>query len=77
VFFQACGAPRGMKARVPGPPTVTSSSIEGGFATQHVADLVAVAVKVERRIGADRCGFLEEHDAVAALKLLGGETGGQ
>src|SRR6516225_10593319 len=24
-------------------------------------------MKVERRIGADRCGFLEQHDAVAGL----------
>src|SRR5438034_9908494 len=27
VFFQACGTLRGMKAQVPGPPTVTSSPI--------------------------------------------------
>ena len=28
VFFQACGMSRGMKAQVPGPPTVTSSPHE-------------------------------------------------
>jgi len=27
VFFQARGTPRGMKAQVPAPPTVTSSPI--------------------------------------------------
>src|SRR5580704_3200840 len=27
VFFHACGTPRGMKAQVPAPPTVTSSPI--------------------------------------------------
>jgi hypothetical protein len=43
------------------------TELEGDFATQHVGHLVAVAVKVERRIGAVGCGFLEQHDAVAGL----------
>ena len=66
-----------MRRRCPPADRDLLVDLGGDFATQHVADLVAVAVKVERRIDADRCGFLEEHDAVAALKLLGGETGGQ
>jgi hypothetical protein len=42
------------------------ADLEGDFATQHVADLVAVAVK-EHRISADRCALLEQDNAVAGL----------
>jgi hypothetical protein len=41
------------------------ADLEDDFAAQHVGHLVAVAVKVECRIGAGRRGFLEQQDAVA------------
>ena len=37
MFFQACGISRGMKAQVPGPPTVTSSPIMKGIALEPQA----------------------------------------
>jgi hypothetical protein len=43
------------------------ADLEGDFAAQDVGHLIAVAVKVECRIGAGRRGFLEQHDAVAGL----------
>ena len=68
VFFHACGTPRGKKAQVPRPADrCLVVNLEGYFAAQHVGHLVAVAVKVECRIGAGRRGFLEQHDAVTGI----------
>ena len=43
------------------------SDLKGDFAAQHVRQLVAIAVKMECRLGAGRRGFFEQHDAVTGI----------
>ena len=70
VFFHACGTPRGKKAQVPRPADrYLVANLDGYFAAQHVGHLVAIAVKMECRLGPSRRGFLERHDSVAGQQL--------
>jgi hypothetical protein len=43
------------------------ADLKGDFAAQYVRHLVAIAVKMECRLGPSRRGFFEQHDAVAGL----------
>src|SRR5262249_30707441 len=58
----------GQEGAGPGPARENLvTDLEGEFALQHPADLVAVMVQVVRAPGAGGHGLLEQHDAVVGL----------
>src|ERR1700720_1277835 len=43
------------------------ADLKGDFAAQYVRHLVAIAVKMECRLGAGRRSFFEQHDALTGI----------
>jgi hypothetical protein len=53
--------------RCPAPDRNLAADLKGDFAAEYVGHLVAIAVKMECRLGPSRRSFFEQHDAVTGI----------